>query len=690
MSRQRALILPLFLCAFLTATAQTPLQPGTPVERTLGPNGSQEFLVNLEENSFIQFVVEQRGIDVLVRVFAPNGKPLGDFDSPNGEDGPEHVSFVAISAGTYRIGVTPLDPNNPDTGKFEIKILELRHATEQELKASKYLEVAKAKGIALLTDLDELIGEIKSPLTRIKAQLQVAQLIWSSDEKRGAKYLIDATNGFKELLASIDGTSQTYPQQYSNISQLRFEIIQVLAQRDPDAALNFLYSSVPPPNPWDQHDSQAQESMLEIAIANQIMRNDPNRALQIARRSLKSGRYTGNLIETVNMLRNQNPELAAQLAADIVSKLLNEKFLKKTDAAGLAVQLLSFSQGTMSRGQTVTPNAARPSLLLDSQYRELLQKALTEALSYTVPPSRNYTPERDAAWSLLSSLQQFGPELDTVMTGGAAAVAKKFAEIQNPDNLDNQQFDKAIATTPVDAALGIIEKAPADQKERLYIQLAGREANNGDLGRARQIINDRVTNPYQKRNSLTNFDRQEIYYAISKGKIEEALRLIGAVRTPKERASYLMEMANQIGPGQKRANAINLLEQARSLLGSSSRAEDQEQMNALFEIARAFSKYDMKRSFEILDPLIDQFNDICAAARTMEGFGQENYQDDELNMQTGGTVPQVAQRLSTLLGTLAVTNFDRARAASDRINLPEVRLKVYLDIAQQTIQGVTR
>jgi hypothetical protein len=74
----------------------------------------------------------------------------------------------------------------------------------------------------------------------------------------------------------------------------------------------------------------------------------------------------------------------------------------------------------------------------------------------------------------------------------------------------------------------------------------------------------------------------------------------------------------------------------------------------------------------------------------MEGFGQENYQDDELNMQTGGTVPQVAQRLSTLLGTLAVTNFDRAKAASERINLPEVRLKVYLDIAQQTIQGVTR
>ena len=85
MSRQRALILPLFICAFLTATAQTPLQPGTPIERALGPNGSQEFTVNLEENTLIQFVVEQRGIDVIVRVSAPNGKPVGDFGPGDGD-----------------------------------------------------------------------------------------------------------------------------------------------------------------------------------------------------------------------------------------------------------------------------------------------------------------------------------------------------------------------------------------------------------------------------------------------------------------------------------------------------------------------------------------------------------------------------------------------------------------------------
>ena len=74
----------------------------------------------------------------------------------------------------------------------------------------------------------------------------------------------------------------------------------------------------------------------------------------------------------------------------------------------------------------------------------------------------------------------------------------------------------------------------------------------------------------------------------------------------------------------------------------------------------------------------------------MEGFGSENYEDDELNMQNGNSVPQIADRVSNVLGTLALTNFERARATSERIKLPEVRLKVYLDIAQQTIEGAAR
>ena len=689
MHKLRALLLPLVACHLLTANAQSPntLQLGTPIERTLAPGYAHEFTVTLEANNFIQLAVEQRGIDVIVKVFTPAGKSIGEYDSPNGADGPEHVSFVGIAAGSYRITVSPLDPHDAATGRYQIKLHEQRQANEQEISAGKNQEVVKAKGLALVSEIEGIIPQIKSPFTRIRAQLYTAQFLWDSDEKRAARYLSDAATGVKEFLASVDDGRPEYSQQFQAISQLRFEILNVLSERDPDAALNFLYSTVPPPNPYgDRREQGVQESMLELSIANRIARKDAHRAFQIAKQVLKK-RPTSNLMTVVSQLRRQNPELAAELTAEIASKLLNVKLLSNHDAASLAMGLLRFGRASLklqSGEENLKPT--RLTLLSEAQFRDLLQKAYDEAMSYSTSTT-SHNPERDAAWNLLNGLQQVGPELDQFVSGGATAVQKKLAEISNQQAPGNYELQNALASSPTDAALERIAKAPPEQREQLYVQLAGREANNGNIARARQIINERVSTPYQRQQALTNLDQQEMHNAVSKGKVVEALRIISGFRTPRERAALVAQIAIQIGPGQKRANAINLLEQAKSLLGSSPQAMDQDEMTALIEIARAFGKYDTKRSFEILDPLIEQVNDLCAAARTLEGFGSDFYDDEELDLQNGNSVGQAATRVTNVLGTLALVNFERARSASDRLRLPEVRLRAYLEIAQQAIQG---
>ncbi len=316
MSKLRGLLLFSFLCSLtVIATAQvatTTLQPNTPIERTLGATQVQLFTVHLEANSLIQFTVEQHGIDVIVKVFAPSGKPLGEYDSPNGAEGPEHVSFVALTGGDYRISVGPLNPGETPAGRYIIKIVELREASEQEIKDSKSLEAVKAKGLALLVDLEDTIAQIRSPQTRIRTQLQAAQLLAESDEKRSSKWLADAMAGLKELIASVDANDPRFNEYFPMIWQLRYEIVQLLAARDPDAALNFLYATVPLPNPSARNRYYGmEESMLELTIANQIGRDDPKRALQIARRSLKGG-YSTNLLGTVSQLRTSKPPGSSQ------------------------------------------------------------------------------------------------------------------------------------------------------------------------------------------------------------------------------------------------------------------------------------------------------------------------------------------------------------------------------------------
>jgi len=663
------------------------------VERTLAPGEVHEFTVNMEENSFVQFVVEQRGIDVLVKVSSPAGKAIGEYDTPNGAEGPEHVSFVAAAAGTYRIAIRPLDPHDQTTGHYEIKVLELREATDQELKTNKNLEAAMTKGIALLTEIETTIQQIKSPRARIEAQLKVSELLWEIDEKRARGLMSDAMAGIKEFLATADVGSDQYAQQYPGMSQQRERLIQILSQRDPDAALAFLQSTTPRYSPMTPrpHELTMQESALELSIATHLLQKDPNRAMQIARRSLKSG-YSPNLIGIVAQLAQKNPELAGELVHEITGRLLNEeKLSKRPDAANLAITLLRSFHTPANAIQTQTPRLESPfrsGLLSEDEYKQLMQKAVGEVLSYTQPLT--YTRSHEGLLHLLPGLLALGAEMEQVISGSKAAIEKKSTELMPAGNVvvnPAQEYQNAIGNNPVEAALKTIEKAPEDNREQLYIQLANREASNGDLARARQIVNDNVTNPFQRRQALLNIDQQETYRALAKGKVEEVLRNVSSLKTPRERAAQLLQIINQIGPGQKRATALSLLEQARGLLSPSPQAQDAEQMNVLFELAHAFSRYDSKRSFEILDPLIDQFNDLCAAARTLQGFGVEFYDDDELDLQDGNGVAGVVSEMSTVLGSLALVNFERAKATTEKIRLPEVRLSIYLEIAQQTIGG---
>jgi hypothetical protein len=668
----------------------TALQPSSPIERSLSSYQAHSYTVTADENSSVQVTVEQHGVDVVVTLFSPAGKKLGEYDSPNGDDGPENVSFVVTEKGDYRLEVKPLNQQkDAPSGRYVIKIVEVREATEDELKAGKNLETLKTRAIALLDEIDGIIVELRVPQSRIKAQIQAANLLWGPDEKRAQKYINDAIAGFKELRAEVDTNAKEYLRSYGELSQLRYEIAYMLVNRQPELALTFVRSTPALPDPYNnQREIANQQVALEIEIANAIARTDPKRAIEVARETLKTG-FSQNLLNTITSTREQKPELAAELAGYIVDKLLTEKLLKNPEAVGVALGLIRLS-GSPKRTQTNEPNSqGRVPLLSEQQQRDLLQKLANEAMNYR-PPAGGFTPEREQARAVLSSLQSMGIELDGILTGGAAALEKRASELGSPNDLLNNaryklQFD--MSKLSPDEAMAAIARAPKEFQESLYLELANRLANSGEIAKAKQILNDHVSNIYQRQQALSQIETQDTYQAMSKGKIEDALRNIANLPTVEERASMIAQLINQIGPGQKRAAALNFLEQARALFAPSVRAQGQIQMGALLEIAKAFARYDAKRAFEIVDPLVDQFNELTDAAQVLQGFGADFYDRDELSMSNGNAVGTAATQLSSALGTLALTNFDRTKLMSDRIKLPEVRLRAYLEIAQKALQA---
>jgi hypothetical protein len=703
---RRSAILVLFLSAILFSSSLSHaqgdgLKPGVAVERTLAAGQSHTYTVALEADQVLQLVVDQRGIDVVVRAFSPDGALLGEFDSPNGTEGPENVSLISTTAGSYRIEVAPLgQQEDPQPGRYEIKILELRAATEQELQAGKNQVALKARGIALLTELAEALPQLRLPQTRVHAQLRAAELLSGSDDKLAGKLINDAMDGVKEYLAKVDLGDPDYYTAYQVGMQMRIDVVHAVSGNDPDAALAFLRATrglLPNPDNGNNGNPQGQELAIELSLAGSIASKDPKRSFQIAEDTLKKG-FSNSLIDALTRLRSKDQELAAKLASDIATKLEGAKLLETPEAAGIATQLLWLAHSNRGRPQAANADhsSAKPDtpLLSDQDYRDLFTKTLGEGMAYNVPAGNVYSPERNSAQNILNALKSMTKEMQTYAPSAAATIEKKFAELNTPADpqaLLWQKYQETVNNGTAEAATEVIGKAPREMRDQLYQQLATNLGSRGDVARAKQILNDNLSNPIQKRQALNNLEQFAIRNAMNHGKVEEAMRGIANLRSPHERAMLLSQVVNQIGPGLKRANAMAMLEQARGMITTSGQAEDQDQMNALLEISHAFARYDQQRAFEILEPLLDQFNEMTTAATALNGFGQQYYKDGELLLNGSNPLAAVAQQLGECLGSLTPANFDHAKAGADRLQRQEARIEAYLSIAEQAISPeVTR
>jgi hypothetical protein len=79
------------------------LEPGKPIERELSGGQSHSYKITMISGQYLQVVVDQRGIDVAVALFAPDGKKISEVDSEHLVQGSETVSAIAEAAGVYLI-----------------------------------------------------------------------------------------------------------------------------------------------------------------------------------------------------------------------------------------------------------------------------------------------------------------------------------------------------------------------------------------------------------------------------------------------------------------------------------------------------------------------------------------------------------------------------------------------------------
>lgn len=107
------------------------LQPNRSVERELKAGEIHNYRLTIEAEQYLYAIIDQRGIDVGVTLFAPDGAKLFEIDRTSSQLGDESLWYIFSSSGEYRLEVRSLKKAAPP-GRYELKIAELRTAVPQD------------------------------------------------------------------------------------------------------------------------------------------------------------------------------------------------------------------------------------------------------------------------------------------------------------------------------------------------------------------------------------------------------------------------------------------------------------------------------------------------------------------------------------------------------------------------------
>ena len=106
------------------------LKLGQSIERELAGGAAHSYKVLLTSGQYLKVVVDQKGIDVVIRVFGPDGQKLREVNETPAAF-LESTFLIAEAAGMYRVEVES-SSKDAKSGTYEIRITDLRESTSKD------------------------------------------------------------------------------------------------------------------------------------------------------------------------------------------------------------------------------------------------------------------------------------------------------------------------------------------------------------------------------------------------------------------------------------------------------------------------------------------------------------------------------------------------------------------------------
>jgi hypothetical protein len=548
---------------------------------------------------------------------------------------------------------------------------------EEEEKARLELE---RKVLLLLEDVVADSQLLKLVENRAIVQASAADLLWARDEKRARAFFRDALTGIGDAFGNTDRKDSAQLYAYWMLVQLRHQLLRMVARRDPQLALDLLAATRPPVT---ADGSQAfgmpdQELALEQSLASEAAANDPKRALQMAEESLSKGVSYG-LLSVLRKLQQKDSELAQRFLTSIIKRLQTENLSRNPTASLVAQDLLRGAlRPQESPAGSRKPDSApvKPLNFDDQMKRDLADVVTRAALS---GPTDN--PNVMSIQSLLPDLEKLVPERSEQLRKRVADARKML----NPEVRRWMELEPLLRDGTTDAILEAAAKAPAVMRNTLYNAAAQKLIQAGDVERARQIISDNLSGA-EREQALLQVDRRLVVRALEQGKLDDAKKLITRVQSKQGRAVQLALLATALMKKGERKMALELMDETKKLINP--QPDNQEEINTLLIVARAYADIEPARAFELIEPLVEQANEMISAAALLDKFGsgQGIFRKGEMVVHIGFmTASNMLAQYGRELGALARADFTRTKQVADRLQRTEVRLMARLLIAQSIL-----
>ncbi|HMH42331.1 MAG TPA: hypothetical protein VK557_02500 [Pyrinomonadaceae bacterium] len=525
------------------------------------------------------------------------------------------------------------------------------------------------KALDLVATLSEQVVNLHASANRIRAESEVADLLWVRDEKRARTLFTAAVTQLASQIADLDYGDPDVYSEMQRISSSRQELILRIAPHDADLAINALQLT------RMQGDNRSRyggnwtannEANLEMMLANVIAAKDPAAALKLARTSLSRG-VSWNVIAFLPTLYQKDAKSAQTLYKEIVGRIKDDNVSRNAELANNAWNLLvSFE----------------PPQADEDTYRDLL----TSMLSYVLASNRQTQPGMNMAQNMYYQIERILPLVDKYAPARSAELREWSQGVEHtldPSARMYQEMRQISEKGTVDDMLALASKYPPEFQNMLYQNAAWKAVTSGDTARAKEIA-DKIADPVQRRQVTDQIDNQAARAAEGDNKVVEARRLAEKANTINRKIEILIQSANTIvNTGGEKKAALDLLNEAKATLAST--PQSAAELTAQLRLAQAYMRLDTDQAFAILQPVVVRLNDLVAAAVVLDGIDFHYMKDGEWIMPGVNNLGNIVGSLDQILAGLGRIDFDRARTLADQIGRPEMRVLMEIDLVQTTL-----